>query len=353
MFTEGAFRYFARTARSLVCVPIRGGACFAGLIVFTSCAHQVQTTQFALPYPAVPSAMAREVKGAADAGEGDLELRTLRQRLAANAKDLDARMALAHYYAQRNLPDLALEHYRLAAVQFPDSVPVTVALAKALREMGEANQALQTLREFAERQPRGNSEVLSLEGILEDERGQLAEAEKSHRAALALAPDDSALHNNLGYNLLSQKKTDAAIVEFRRAIALDPKSEIAHNNLAGALARSAAGSQEALAEWTRSTSPAGAHNNLAAAMIDQGRYPEARVELATALALQPNLSSALANLKLLSEKDGKAATIAARKRQSFWDKLLGRKSASQSNAPPAITTAETAPEPTADTTVKK
>jgi Flp pilus assembly protein TadD len=282
--------------------------------------------------------MAREVKGAADAGEGDLELRTLRQRLAANAKDLDARMALAHYYAERNLPDLALEHYRLAATQFPESVPVTLALARTLREVGEPNQALKMLREFADRQPRSSWEVLSFEGILEDERGQLAEAEKSHRAALALAPEQSALHNNLGFNLLSQKKTDAAITEFRRAIELDPKSEIAHNNLAGALARSASGSQEALAEWTRSGNPAVAHNNLAAALIEQGHYPEARAELNTALALQPNLSSALDNLKLLSEKDGKPAIVAARRRQSFWDKVLGRKPAQQTSAPPTDTT---------------
>jgi Flp pilus assembly protein TadD len=276
--------------------------------------------------------MAREVKGAADAGEGDLELRKLRQRLAANAKDLDARMAIGRYYAERNLPDLALEHYRLAAMQFPDSVPVTLALAKSLREMGEPSEALKTLHEFADRQPRGSSEVLSLEGILEDEQGRLAEAEKSHRAALALAPDQSALHNNLGYNLLSQKKTDAAVAELRRAIELEPKSEIAHNNLATALARSGSGSEEALAEWSRSASPAQAHNNLAAVLIEQGRYREARTELATALGLQPNLSSALANLRLVSELDGKPAVVSIKRRASLWARVFGRKSAPPSDA---------------------
>jgi Flp pilus assembly protein TadD len=297
--------------------------------------------------------MAREVKGAADAGEGDLELRMLRQRLAANAKDLDARIALARYYAERNLPDLALEHYRLAAAQFPDSVPVALALAKSLRAMGEPSEALKTLHEFADRQPRGSWEVLSLEGILEDERGQLADAEKSHRAALALAPDQSALHNNLGYNLLSQKKTDAAVAELRRAIDLEPKSEIAHNNLATALARSSAGSEEALAEWSRSANPAQAHNNLAAVLIEQGRYREARVELATALTLQPNLSSALANLRLVSELDGKPATVSIKRRASLWARIFGRKSAQQTGTAPSDTAADTAGDTTADKTVKK
>jgi len=173
---------------------------------------------------------------------------------------------------------------------------------------------------------------LSLEGILEDEQGRLAEAEKSHRAALALAPDQSELHNNLGYNLLSQKKSDAAVAELRRAIEIEPKSEIAHNNLATALARSGSGSQEALAEWSRSANPAQAHNNLAAVWIEQGRYREARAELATALGLQPNLSSALANLRLVSELDGKPATVSIKRRGSLWARVFGRKSAPQSDA---------------------
>ena len=319
------------------------------MMVCTACTHRVQTTQFAVPYPAVHAAMAREVKGAADAGEGDLQLRQLRQRLAANAKDLDARISLARYYAERNLPDLALEHYRMAAAQFPDSVPVTLALAKTMREMGEPSEALKTLREFADRQPRTSWEVLSLQGILEDEQGRLAEAEKSHRAALALAPQQSALHNNLGYNLLSQKKTDAAVAEFRRAIELDSKSQVAHSNLAMALAQSGSGSEEALTEWSRAANPAEAHNNLAAAMMEQGRYPEARAELAAALSLQPDLSSALANLKLLSEMDGKPASVSIKRRTSLWARLFGRKSAQQTSAPAADSAIETP----ADTTAKK
>jgi Flp pilus assembly protein TadD len=325
MATEGVLRGLMREA----CAVVSIAACVAGC---TSCTHQVQTAQSPIPVPAVNAVMAREVRGAADAGEGDLELRKLRQRLAANTKDLGVRIALARYYAERNLPDLALEHYRLAAAQFPDSVPVTLALAKSLREMGEPFAALKTLREFADRQPRGSWEVLSLEGILEDERGQLAEAEKSHRAALALAPDQSELHNNLGYNLLSQKKGDAAVAELRRAIELDPKSDIAHNNLATALARSDSSSQEALAEWIRSANPAQAHNNLAAVLIEQARYREARAELAIALGLQPNLSSALANLKLVSELDGKPATVTVKRRGSLWARILGRKSAPPSDA---------------------
>ena len=73
-----------------------------------SCTHQVQTASRGVSQPAVPAVKARRVENAADAGEGDLEARTLRRRLAANVDDLDARMALAQLYSRRGLPDLAL-----------------------------------------------------------------------------------------------------------------------------------------------------------------------------------------------------------------------------------------------------
>jgi len=330
MATDAAVRGFVRAASMFACS-----------LACVSCTHQLQSSSFPFPVaqgPAVPAAVSREVKNAADAGEGDIELRALRQRLAANAKDLDARMSLARYYSSRNLPDLALEHYRLALAQFPDSPVVTLALAKTLREMGEPSEALRTLREYADRQPRGSWEVLSLTGILEDEQGHLAAAETAHRAAVTLAPEKSELHNNLGYNLLSQKQAEPAINEFRRAIELDPKSQVAHNNLAVALTRSGSAPKEALAEWSQSSGAAAAHNNLAAVLMEQGRYAEARTELQTALSLQPGMASALANLSLVSELDGKAADVPARKRVSLWAKIFGSKPAQPVDAAPTDST---------------
>jgi Flp pilus assembly protein TadD len=319
---------------------VRAACMFACALACMSCTHQVQTGSFAPPNTqssAVPAAVWREVRNAKDDGDGDIALRTLRQRLAANAKDLDARILLAQYYSSRNLPDLALEHYRLALAQFPDSPVVALALAKTLREMGEPSEALRLLREFAERQPR-SWEVLSLTGILEDEQGHLPAAEAAHRAAVTLAPEKSELHNNLGYNLLSQKQFEPAVSEFRRAIELDPKSQVAHNNLAAALARSGSAPKEALTEWSRSTSPAAAHNNLAAVLMEQGRYAEARAELRTALGLQPGMASALANLKLVSEMDGKTAAVPARKRVSIWTKIFGSKPVQPADAAPTDAT---------------
>lgn len=265
--------------------------------------------------------MTRQIQNAVDAGEGDLELRRLRQRLAVNAKDLDARMSLARLYLQRGLPDLALEHDRMAAVQFPDSPVVAFALTKTLREMGQPTEALKAAGDFLTRHPTGNWELLSLAGILEDEQGQFAQAEASHRAALALEPTRSALLNNLGYNLLLQGKLNAATAQFRRAMEADPRSTVARNNMETALAAQAHVPATALSEWERSADPATAHTNLAAVLIEQGKYADARFELETALRYHRDFPPAVANLKLVAERDAQLAALPASDPVNFWKRV--------------------------------
>jgi Flp pilus assembly protein TadD len=276
----------------------------------------------------VASPFAGQVNNAVDAGQGNLAMRELRRRLAADATDFDARMQIAKLYSQKGLPDLALEHYRLAAAQFPDSEVAALELAKTLREMEASGEALRAAQEFLTRHPHGSWELLSLKGILEDEQGRFSEAEAAYREALTLAPGRGAIHNNLGYNLLLQGRPADAADEFRRAIALDPKSEIAHNNLGVALASQKSFiAAEALSEWQRSSGPAAAHNNLAAVLMEQGRDAEARAELTAAIGFQRDFPEALANLKLLSERNGQPVTVPAipPRRRPIWARVFGKR----------------------------
>ena len=286
-----------------------------------SCTHRIETVHTSTPIPgaatATATAMSRQVQNAVDAGEGDLELRQLRQRLAANADDLDARILLARLYLRHGLPDVALEHQRFAARQFPDSAIAALELAKNLRQSSQNDEAIKVVANFSAKHPGASWEILSLQGILEDERGDLAAGEQSYRAALAIDANRSALHNNLGYNLLLQGKPQDAAGEFRRAIELDPRSQIAHNNLGAALIAAKAPT-EALAEWQRTSGLAAAHNNLAAVWIEQGHYPEARAELNAALQAKPDFPPAIANLKLIAARDGKPSTIPQSNSVGFW-----------------------------------
>jgi len=273
-----------------------------------ACTHQVQTASHRPARNTVPTIPVRHTQNVVDTGEGDIEIANLRHRLAADANDMDARILLARLYTRRGLPDLALEHYRLGSALFPGSVVVTLELAKALHASGETGQALKAARACLDKHPEGSWELLSLAGIFEDELGQWAEAEVSHRAALALAPGRSPLHNNLGYNLLLQGKLEDAAAEFHNAIKADPLSAIAHNNLGDVLAKQAR-FNEALAEWQLVGGPAVAHNNLAASLMAAGRYPEARAEIALALKFRHDFPAAYLNLRLVAERDGLPATI--------------------------------------------
>jgi Flp pilus assembly protein TadD len=290
--------------------------------------------------------MMRQVENAVDLGESDAAARRLRQKLAANANDLDARVALAKLYASRGFPELAIEHYRAAAALNSDAPGVILLLAKSLREMNAPEEASNAIVAFLVRHPKESWELLSLKGIIEDELGHFKPAEAAHRAALALDSSRSPLHNNLGYNLLLQGNAEAAAVEFRKAVALDPHSAIAHNNLGTALMFAKSGrSEQAFAEWRRSGDPAAAHTNLAAIFFEQGHYAEARQELTSALQLRPDYPAALANLRLVAAADGGPATppqIVAN--VNLWKRMTsgvtkpnsGPKNGSMIGEPPAI-----------------
>jgi len=76
-------------------------------------------------------------------------------------------------------------------------------------------------------------------GMRQLARRDYVAAEESFRAALGLAPDNSALHNNLGVALREQGRGREAIAEFDLAVQANPSSTKARRNLAGAGAATA------------------------------------------------------------------------------------------------------------------
>jgi Flp pilus assembly protein TadD len=299
-----------------------------------SCTRQVQVASQPSTNTKTHAILMRQVENAVDLGDGDAEARRWRQRLAANAGDLDARIALAKLYASRGLPDLAIEHYRLAAELNPGLPAVTLLLAKALRDMNEPAEASRVTAAFVLKHPRDSWELLSLQGILEDEQGRFKQGEASYRAALQIDPAQTSLHNNLGYNLLLQGHAESAADEFRKAIVIDPHSAVAHNNLGTALMFAKSGkSEQAFAEWRKSGDPAAAHNNLAAVFLEQGHYPEARQEIATALQFKPDYPPALKNLRLVAAADGGPATPPpAVARVNLWKRMTSGNSRDKNSA---------------------
>jgi tetratricopeptide (TPR) repeat protein len=302
---------------------MRGGllVCVA-LLAAAGCAHRSPYGRrpVAGSLPAVQTTMHRQVVNATDAGEGDLAVGALRRKLAMEPQNLAVRLELIRRYRELGFPDLALEHARVAVERFPDSAEAHIELARGLRALGLRREAVEELEAFFRRHPRASPNVPAWLGILRDELEQWQPGEAAHRAAIAMAPDRDDLYNNLGYNLLRQGRLEEARQALERALALNPESRAARNNLGLALAARGA---SALEEFRRTSDPATAHNNLACALIEQGRYGEARKELESALAYNRNHSAALANLRLLAELDGQPPTVRPPRAQSskwgrFW-----------------------------------
>ena len=270
---------------------------------------------------------------AVDAGDGDYGARALRARLEANPNDLKLRLELARYYQRSGFPEVAIEHCRLACERAPESVEAHVELAKMLRSDSRTSEAAAGLSEFAATHAEA-VDVWAWLGLLRDESGDWSGGETAHRKAVALAPQRDDLHNNLGYCLLRQGRKEQAAEEFRAALQLNAQSTTARNNLGLALVgEPTADPKEAVLNWQSVSDAASAHNNMAVALIETGKYADARREIEIALSYNQQHSAALKNLRLVSQLDGKPAEIPAAGRSEnkrregrltrMWARLAG------------------------------
>ncbi len=273
----------------------------------------------------VRATMTRQVENAVEVGEGDYQLQQLRKRMAAEPSNLDIRLELASRYESMGFDEVALEHYRLAAHRFPDHAGVELRLTRSLHQHGMTSQALQSVTGFLRAHSNSKySDLQSWTGILSDELGDWKGGEKYHRAAIAQADQPgSSLYNNLGHNLLRQGQKKEAIEALRTALERDSRNEVARNNLGIALAsNSSSNSKEAVMQWQGQSDPASAHSNLAAVLIEEGRYQQAREEINIALGYKPDHPAALKNLALVSELDGRPAVVEKREPpKSFWGRV--------------------------------
>ncbi|MFN0106436.1 MAG: tetratricopeptide repeat protein [Bryobacteraceae bacterium] len=259
--------------------------------------------------------MQRQVLNAVDAGEGNPRVRALRERIAAEPRNVRVRLELADEYAKTGYPELELEHLRLAVERFADSEAAMVALSRALVRGKRPGEAAIRLSEYLEKREKPSANVLSWAGIAQDEMGKWRDGEPYHRRAVELSPGRDALHNNLGYNLLMQGRQSGAAEEFRRALDLNPASDTARNNLGLALGDQPA---EAITQFRQTADLAVAHNNLAAYLYEKGDVAGARKELETALGYRQDMPQILDNIRKLSALDGMPIRMPRQDNQTFW-----------------------------------
>lgn len=297
---------------------------------FSGCGHNRHVAQAQMLASSPPPVMKRQILNAVDAGDGDALVRDLRRAILERPERLDLRLQLVDHFEKQGHAELAVEHLRLLAERHPANEELSLRLARSLRAQGSLDEALRTLRNLTARQSVDSPAVWSLTGILLDELERPMEGEAEHRRALEIAHRDLDVYeNNLGFNLMAQGRRDDALAFFESALRRRPRSEVARNNLGAALATVKEGvidTEKILTHWMSVTDPASAHNNLAAVLIEQERYAEARKELEQSLRLRPDLNVAWKNLRLLSELDGQPVTlprpreVAQKTKPSAWQR---------------------------------
>src|SRR5512145_1220146 len=118
----------------------KAAAASLGLILMSgACARRTASVPVTGP-PASQQTMARQVREAKLVGEGDSEVRILRQRLATTPDSIDLRLDLALHYEKNGVPDLALEHVRLARGLAPERWDLAAEEARLLLKQDLAGE---------------------------------------------------------------------------------------------------------------------------------------------------------------------------------------------------------------------
>ena len=82
----------------------------AGAAVSVSCVHQARSTRDVASTSVPLSNWDRQIRNAVDAGDGDYQLRALREKVAAEPENVAARLDLAKAYRERGYHEIGRAH---------------------------------------------------------------------------------------------------------------------------------------------------------------------------------------------------------------------------------------------------
>lgn len=221
-------------------------------------------TPSAVPPLTVPAALS-QAYAHWNAGQAP-EAEQLCLRVLAVAPDQpDARHLLglmAHAYG---LPDMAIEHLRIACQSPLAPAGFYSNLAEICRRQGALAEAESAARRAVALAPEAAQGWNNL-GIILQESGQLADSLECLRRVAALLPDSPEAHNNLGNTCKRLGDNAQALLHYDRALVLNP-------NYAQAL------------------------SNLSVALSDDGQYDAALTAVRRAIDIDPLMQEAHQNLR--------------------------------------------------------
>jgi tetratricopeptide (TPR) repeat protein len=192
-----------------------------------------------------------------------------------------------------------------------DSARVCLSTAAALEKSGAELQAIGLYEKARLDDPRHMQHVCRRLGVLYDRQGSFARALEEYQKALQINPKDHEVLNDLGYAYYARGNLLEAEKYLRQALAVDPHYERAWVNLGMVLGEQQR-YQESLGAFGKALPAAQAQCNLAFLLTTQGKREEARQAYRTALSLDPTLVLAQGAMdKLDAAGSGSAAGATA------------------------------------------
>lgn len=167
-------------------------------------------------------------------GDIDKAIQEYKKALRADRESLVIRLNLAADYIKRNQSDLAIEELKLATTFNPEAVEPHAVLALVYSAQNKRDLAAveyeNALKKTSRLNP-GNIDIYKTLGTLYLQQKKLAEAEKTYRLILDLAPKDAEAHFYLA-NIYDEIKDRAKVeAELKKALELKPEYHEALNYL--------------------------------------------------------------------------------------------------------------------------
>jgi pentatricopeptide repeat protein len=239
--------------------------------------------QFLDPYSFLRAGMANEHTGDHKGAE-----RAYRRGLELAPDDVELRNALGWTLFQDGRTAEAVAEYERALTADPNHAKAHNNLALALVELGRFEEGASHFKRSLEIEPR--AEIYSDLGFTMARLGKSEEARADYQKALELDPNCASAHFNLAVAFVQAGKFEEAESHYRRALAGKPTAET-HNGLGYVLDRQGR-TDEAVAEFRKAieVNPkfTPSYNNLAEALVKQGKLEEAEQYYERSLAQKPN-----------------------------------------------------------------
>ena len=189
---------------------------------------------------------------------------------------------------------------------YPDALVFHATYARALKDAGRAQDAVDVYRRLVSRWPRDAALYHDL-GVAAAAAGLPKEAARAEQASLALQPSNAAASNGLGLLLVAQGAKADAVRAFERATLDDPTNVVFWTNLgnarrdAGEIARAEQAYARALELDPRA---ADAANGMGVLLVQSQRAADAVRWFEQALAGSPRFFEARLNLGIAYQESG-------------------------------------------------